>query len=650
MFKDCCYILTKQAVITLVVILFTIPGVAFVIYPSTHKQASSETQLPSLYKKAKNPFVKLQNDESNKTANLKAQELEIISNEIWFDDIKAPASISSSENELLTRFAADSILSTKYVENSIPATLIKDNYPRIVFISASDGFSPAYVAVGSDKGIIKAIKRAASLVSREYKHNQQLKWIKLDVVKEVYVVDNVNFNKPLGFDRSLYGMSFNKQSGIAFLPEEMVSYTLVDNKQKIRKINILKYLKDRSVNAEESQRILRSGENTLYRFTTISSFYDGDSTMSLYRGHRLYNKISGEYLLSSAIRGGQYLTRSVGTNGKFVYVYRPKTDSIPDKYNILRHAGTVYAMLELYSVNGDIELLKAVNRAIKYLLSSVKPGLTEENNMACVVEKGFTKLGGNALAIIALAKYTEVTNDRQYMPVLLRLAKWIQNAQKESGEFYIQKQTYPDGEIIDFTSQYYPGEALLAMTRIYALDPADHWLDVAEKGANYLINIRDYGLTHSALKHDHWLLYALEELYRYRPDQLYFDHAMQIARSITQSQNRGPKQPDWLGSFRSPPRSTPTATRAEGLCAAYLLARDYSKPKEAEMILESIRLAVAFQLQTQFMPESVLYLKDPQRSLWGFHKGLTNYEIRIDYVQHNISSLLGYYRIINGKE
>jgi hypothetical protein len=152
------------------------------------------------------------------------------------------------------------------------------------------------------------------------------------------------------------------------------------------------------------------------------------------------------------------------------------------------------------------------------------------------------------------------------------------------------------------------------------------------------------------MTHDHWLLYALNGLYRYRPDQLYMDHTLKITHSILQAQNFEPTQPDWKGSFYSPPRSTPTATRTEGLCSAYFLTQDFGDSKEAEPIIKAIRHAVAFQLQTQFMPESVMYLNLPQSALWGFHRSLTNYEIRIDYVQHNISSLLGYYRILNNQE
>jgi len=302
-------------------------------------------------------------------------------------------------------------------------------------------------------------------------------------------------------------------------------------------------------------------------------------------------------------------------------------------------------MLELYEITGETTLLQGVRRAIQYLLQSIHPCPTNEGVSSCVVERGYTKLGGNALAAIALAKYTELTHNQQYMPVMLDLGRWIQSAQSETGRFAIHKQSYPRGEVSDFVSRYYPGEALLAMTRIYALDPDEKWLDVAEAAALYLINGRDGGQSDSQLPHDHWLLYALNELYRYRPNPLYFSHALRVAKAIIQRQNLHPLYPDWLGSFYKPPRSTPTATRMEGLCTAYLLARDFGHLREAEAILKAMWLCAKFQLQTQFRPESVLYLNNPQRSLGGFHQSLTNYEIRIDYIQHNISSLLSLYRI-----
>lgn len=117
--------------------------------------------------------------------------------------------------------------------------------------------------------------------------------------------------------------------------------------------------------------------------------------------------------------------------------------------------------------------------------------------------------------------------------------------------------------------------------------------------------------------------------------------------TIVLAQNREPEYSDWLGSYYKPPRSTPTATRSEGLCAAYQLARDFKTSIEADPILKAMELGIAFQLQTQFRPESVMYLSDPQRSLGGFHSSLTNFRLRIDYTQHNISSLLCGARVLS---
>jgi hypothetical protein len=642
--------LTRQTVTALTITLLILAGGGGGIYYFAHKQASIEAPLPRLYKKAKRQYARSQHNIENKTAGFKSPGQENLSPDIWFEDIKAPTSISSPDREALIKSAAESVIYAKTNVNNIPLTLKEDTLPRVVFLSVSNGINPAHVVMGTGKGITKAIERAVTQVRSLFENNYRPKWFKLDIVQDVYNMDNVDLDKPLKFERSLEGMAFDRNSGIAFLPEEIMAYTLVNSKQEILMNNMEKYLKDRPIHEEQFKRLLHLDKTSIYRFTTIGIFFDGEEVINLYRGHRLYGQLSKEDLLSAARRGGQYLTRAVGDNGRFVYRYLPKTDRVSKKYNILRHAGTVYSMLELYEFTGETELLEAANRAIEYLLTSVKPCPDGNQNMACIVENGYAKLGGNALSVIALAKYIEVTKDTQYMPVMLRLGRWIQSAQRESGEFYMQKQSYPDGKVTDFVSQYYPGEALLAMTRIYTLDPYDDWLDIAEKGAQYLINVRDYGLPPSELIHDHWLLYALNELYRHRPNPLYLEHALKITQSIIQSQNREPVYPDWLGSYYHPPRSTPTATRTEGLSAAYFLTRDFADQQEAEKILETIRLSVPFQLQTQFRPESVLYLKDPQHSLGGFHRSLTNFEIRIDYVQHNISSLLSYYRIITDKE
>ena len=429
----------------------------------------------------------------------------------------------------------------------------------------------------------------------------------------------------------MHGLAFDRASGIALLPEEVVANSLVNTERKLQLKRTLQYVKRRAVKAAQRKRVSQLEHLPVYRFSTLSVFFDTQEkkVVRLYRGHRLFQSPGPAELLTAARWGGEYLAHVVDDNGKFVYAYLPKSDREKDTYNILRHAGSVYSMLELYEVTRNTELLEVAQRAIGYLVRQIQTYQVGLDQLACVVEKGYVKLGGNALAILALAKYTDVTQDAQYVPLAFQLGRWIQQAQRADGEFFIHKQRYPLGTIVDFTSVYYPGEAIFALDRLHALDPQGGWIETAEKAAQYLITVRDGNLSTAELSHDHWLLYGLNELYRARPKAIYFDHAMRIADTIIQHQNRDPHYPDWFGSYYRPPRSTPTATRSEGLYAAYLLARDFGQPDQAARIQEAVRHGVAFQLQTQFRPESALYVKDPQRTLGGFRHSLTNFEIRL---------------------
>ena len=360
----------------------------------------------------------------------------------------------------------------------------------------------------------------------------------------------------------------------------------------------------------------------------------------------LNKDISSEKLLDSVKIAGDYLVSVTNEDGSFVYEYNASHDWESSSYNMLRHAGTIYSMLQLYDTVNDDQLLSASEKAIEYLLSFS----VEYDSASCIVYDDEIKLGGNALAVIALAEHAKVTDDSKYLLIMQDLTKYIKQSQKDSGEF-ICKRYYSTGVTSDFVSQYYPGEALLALCRLYSLDGNETWLDVAEKGAQYLINVRDADVSTNDLTHDHWLLMALNELYRYRANQLYLNQSMRIAESIMYKQrdgvNREPKYPEWLGSYYTPPRSTPTATRSEGLIAAYHLAVDFGDSDTALRILNATILGVEFQLRTQFTSDNVADLPDPQRAIGGFHESLICYDIRIDYVQHNICSILGLYHIIS---
>ncbi len=513
----------------------------------------------------------------------------------------------------------------------LPMRLATDRGRRMVFASAG-----GRVVHAAGRGIEEATRAALAALGPAPRSGA----VKLDLVERVVPASVADGS---ALERSLYGLAFDGASGLAFLPEELVARTLVDSQGRLRMGNLERYVRE-DLGGDLPRDL---GGRERFRFAVSGAAWDGARARPLYRGHRVVEAPDVRTLVESAALAGTYLARAVGADGRFVYSYRPKTDEAGAGYNIVRHAGSIWSMLELHRVTGDEALLEAATRALACLEGAVRPGKTRAGAEPCIVEDGLTKLGGNALAALALVEHCRATGDATRLPLVRGLGRWILAAQDSSGRFAVHKRSHPRSEIVPFESEYYPGEALLALLRIAALDADPAWLDAAEAGARWLIEVRDAAVPDAALIHDHWLLIALDELHAQRPDPLLARHALRIARVIVRAQRRFSPHRDQVGSFGQPPRSTPTATRMEGLCAALSLARRIGARDDAAQIRAALGRGVAFLLGLQFRPESALHLRERERCLGGFKRSLTHWEIRIDYVQHAISALLGMARLLS---
>ena len=574
-----------------------------------------------------------------------------LSSRYWFDDLKAPLTLPDEDLESFARFVSDSVFKKEPFKSALPASIRKDRFPRLIFLSLSDGKRPAILLLASGRGLTKTLDRLIAEVEKieTTRSRFQPEWAKVDIVDEVRDLGEITVDKSL--KRKVWpghGIAFGEATQMAFLPNEVVAYRLIDRSFRPQLNRVPPYRNFKNLNGLEMMPEEGASLN-LYRFSTRSFFSDNKELVELYRGHRLFRDLSEAELMQSAVMAGEYLTRAVRENGMFDYLYLPKEDKTANDYNMVRHAGTVYSMMELYGETENEELFQAASRAMDYLLDHTRP-CGKQGDLTCIVYGGYTKLGANALAAVAIAKTIEVTQDRELTPVVLKLGKWIQETQDDEGRFTIHKKGYPNGPIVEFTSRYYPGESILALMRIYELTKDESFLESAERAARYLIRVRDQGKTEEDIDHDHWLLYGLNELYRYQPDAVYYDHVLKIVRAIIMKQHRDERLlKDWIGGYKKRPRSTPAATRNEGLSAAYQMVRDAGDTMTAELILEAMELGVAFQLQTQFRPEQAMYFKNPQRCLGGFHSSLFEFGVRNDYVQHSISAILGLYDALRKK-
>lgn len=532
----------------------------------------------------------------------------------------------------------------------------------ILFLSISNHKSQTYVIRGDGKDFSNALDSAMETYTNHKPKKFTPRSVKLDLVTDIFPIKDsgtkFNLSKDnLAYNKGLDGLAFGTSLETAFLPGEVASYNLV-NKKKLNIDKIFNALDKHlpSTFAKFTRPFDESNQTDVYKFRTKEYYIDKNGFHKLYRGHRIFSELSKQDLWEAIqLTKDNYFKNVVQKSGKFIYSFLPHENKQEKRYNVLRHAGTSYSMLETYELMPDEKLLIEAERALSYLIQkNIKTFSINDEKVKVVVEKDKQKIGGNALAIVAMAKHAQVTKSHENIKLMQDLALWFKKSQGEDGAFKVHIQEHSTGKHLDFVSRFYPGQAILALVRLYHLDNNEEWLDIAEKAADHLINIRDRSETIDTISHDHWLLYALNDLYRERSNEIYLSHSFFIAEAMMQTQysKKDTSNEELIGGYltefgNKPKNSTPAACKDEGLSVVYNLAKDFGYNEIADRVKNSINEGIKFQLQMQLRPESVLYYKRKKLCLGAVQGGLRDLSLRNDFTQHNISSFIAYYNILN---
>lgn len=544
---------------------------------------------------------------------------------------------------------------------------IQDNDQYVVFVSNANGHRPYNVAYGrSSISAGQALQQALTqipLASARYP------WFKIDIVTASRVLpDYDSSSKHNDVPSWWYGLSLDwNKKGWVFLPDEVQAHGLVDWKNRLQWDQLGNYVSQRNLQSwpdtvlEDDSTILSQIE-ILHTNAILVDFAKMD-VVPLYHGHRLFEKLTHTLLMQAAERAGDYLARNVHENGKMVYLYRPRSDSETNEYGLTRHAGTVYSMATLYKEYRNENLRMAMKRSLDYMMTFIRDcplPYDPKHTSKCVwdVDKGahhVTKLGLNSLTVLAMAEYTHVTHDLDYLDTAKAIATWIGSAQHEDGSF-VQKVAEPDNTLDeDYYVRYYQGEATFGLARLYNVvkamghEPEEEWMEIADKAATCIVD-RDARVPDDDLLVDHWLMYGIAEMGSH--DKKHLQHCIRTIEVATKNQVQETSRnqdKDRLGIFGGSTSGTSTAMKTEGMCTVYNLFAE-KNPDVAATILETTTYATRFQLQIQFRPETAMYLPDPLRVMGGFHSSLNNYEMRNDYTQHNLSALLCMARLLKEQE
>ena len=388
----------------------------------------------------------------------------------------------------------------------------------------------------------------------------------------------------------------------------------------------------------------------------------GGSMTPLKRGNADVPEASAELLRERIKLSADYLTRDTSEAGEINYEYFASDDRTGSGYNILRHAGTVYSMMQAYRLDPDPELLAASLRAKDFFKRAMQedkkhPGEWFVRDVNRVRRGGVqklgrrAKLGGIGLGLCMMVEIEKAVPGTVDMDLVRGMARHVQRMQNPDGSFE-SFYNWDGRETSKRKSIYYSGEAILGLLRLHQLTGEEEWLDTAVRGADYLVHKRWKSLgIRIYVPMDAWLLQALEEMDRVRPDKARMDYAFAVGESIARGKLMDPEVTpvDFLGANLSGPSSMPNAATAgafgEALTAAARLEAR-RRPGETRFLTFAMHNA-NFQLRNQFWGPNSYYLPNPARALGGFRVKQDFAEVRNDHVQHNLSGLFGLLDILD---
>jgi hypothetical protein len=418
--------------------------------------------------------------------------------------------------------------------------------------------------------------------------------------------------------------------------------------------------------------------NDLYTARTLTFVFIITSLLAAGIYFLSFQNTSGE--IDEAIElAHNYLNEQISADGKFIY--RRHIDHniqlLPD-YNIPRHLGSIYSLVMMDDYRpGSMDEIKVAS-SIRFIKENTFEKI-DANRVAIWTPARLTaneeggdimKLGSVGLALISLAPLVDRFPDIISRDLLKQIGNSIIYFQKPDGEFH--SIMYRDGSFgKGWKSLFYPGQAIFGLFELFRITEEKKYLDAAIKSLIYLESSRR-NLSSEDMPADHWSLIASAKILGYGDvdneiKQRILSHAEKVVRSIISLQIKQSRYESLIGGFSLKGEITSTTVKVEGLSAIYPFLSDRELKRQTKSCME---LAIDFILRSQIR-------EAPFDGAWA--RAMTRYdsgqnamdrsgdraesfierkrrehnkaagEVRIDYVQHALSALIGYQQLFNKK-
>jgi hypothetical protein len=518
----------------------------------------------------------------------------------------------------------------------------------VLFLSHSDGEARATVSSACAADGAGAWDR---LEEQYLASGSHARWLRLDWIETVEETTWAGLRAALGDVKRnyfRYGISLDGEFRHAFLEGELNANAMLYGGSKepaaiLNERNFRIYARKR----HGLEELDFAPGDPVWIFATKGVFVGEDGVPQelardlLNSGRRAVDTMDPALVRQLIAAGSAYLAGQVQPHGRFNYGWHPCFDRPIAAYNTLRHASSLYAMYEAWQVTRDPALWQSCERARRHLVEDlIRPGEEGQPGAAFLVdERDEVKLGGNAVAILALLEHARISGSAASRELAERLGEGILRMQDRATGAFVHVLNYPALDVKEpFRIIYYEGEAAFALIRLYDATGNERWLAAAERACDHFIR-QDF-----AKLHDHWLGYFTANLVRHRPEERYFrfgianfaDHLDFVSQRIT--------------TF---------PTLLELMMASHDLLRIVHDRPEAQHLLADVDLPKFYQaldhrarylLNGHFWPELAMYFAKPSRIVGSFFIRHQSFRVRIDDVEHYLSGLVAYLRFLSSDE
>ncbi|MBO0459920.1 hypothetical protein JZO77_24650 [Enterococcus hulanensis] len=464
-----------------------------------------------------------------------------------------------------------------------------------------------------------------------------------DLMKRLSLVQRNNYFRT--------GIAFDRKFRTAFLGEEIMGSALIrpsknhkvgfnNPELSINMPNLESYVQ-RKYNAPLKDKLK---QKTFYLFTTQGFYFEAGEWIKLstkrdQEGIRETNFGLLPKQIDHAIEYGEdFLYRQIKDSGQFVYGYYPTYDYEITGYNSVRHFSSVYALLEAQEYLGKKEELKRSEQALDW---GVKHLLMEKDGAQYVQEEmrsGISiKLGAQALAILAMAKFQTITGNDKYQSIINQLIQGIDDrfVNEEGETTHIlddQLETKKKFNII-----YYDGEAVFSILRGYAITKDERHLQLAKKLFDRFVE-KKY-----ERYHDHWLSYATNEILLYLNDKKYYEFGLKNAfENMNFIELRDTAYPTLLellmAAIKMTDKVQETSYFKQGEFTQFVSKIDFWRLRQVAVKRAEIEIEKGV-----MFPEMAMFMKRPERIVHGFYTRHDKFRMRIDDQEHFLSGLINFF-------